>query len=451
MWVNNPRTLIVRAVMLDGLGQLLILGLILWLPSVFDWTIGGSSLAGQWGWLIFSMLLYPLLGWLFGSYTVLSWQRVSLPVLLQRLLITAAVSVMVVAIARWLINPSDAVWLVYRRVQLLWMTALTGWVLMVRLALRRGLLLPDAPCLLLLAKRDEIQTVLTAWRRIPHRQRLMPVSETELQRRLDQPEQPLLVAISSSVCSDSAANPVLDKLEICDPRVVRSMSLLKFFELLQERLPPLLMGESSLTFEDLPWAATFSVQGQLKRMADLLVSATLLLLTFPFILAAALLIWIEDRGPVFYVQQRSGWLGRPFRVLKLRTMTVQPVDAPAQWTQPGDQRITVVGGWLRRVRLDELPQLLNVLNGDMSLIGPRPERPELEHDLELFIPHYRKRHWMRPGLSGWAQVSAPYASSIDDSDLKLSYDLYYLRHFSTWLDLVILFRTIKTVLKAGGR
>ena len=132
-------------------------------------------------------------------------------------------------------------------------------------------------------------------------------------------------------------------------------------------------------------------------------------------------------------------------------MTVQPADAPAEWTQVGDQRITAVGGVLRRVRLDELPQLLNVLNGEMSLIGPRPERPELEHQLEQSIPHYRKRHWMRPGLSGWAQVCAPYASSIEDSGLKLSYDLYYLRHFSTWLDLVILFRTIKTVLKAGGR
>ena len=132
-------------------------------------------------------------------------------------------------------------------------------------------------------------------------------------------------------------------------------------------------------------------------------------------------------------------------------MTVQPADAPAEWTQVGDQRITTVGGVLRRVRLDELPQLLNVLNGEMSLIGPRPERPELEHELEVSIPHYRKRHWMRPGLSGWAQVCAPYASSIKDSDLKLSYDLYYLKHFSTWLDLVILFRTIKTVLKASGR
>ena len=193
------------------------------------------------------------------------------------------------------------------------------------------------------------------------------------------------------------------------------------------------------------------MQAQLKRAADVLLSTVLLLLTAPFVLLAALLIWFEDRGPVLYAQQRSGWLGRPFTVYKLRTMTVQPDDAPALWTQPGDQRITVVGDWLRRVRLDELPQLLNVLNGEMSLIGPRPERPELEEELEQCIPHYRKRHWMRPGLSGWAQVCAPYASSIEDSDLKLSYDLYYLRHFSTWLDLVILLRTVKTVLKAGGR
>jgi lipopolysaccharide/colanic/teichoic acid biosynthesis glycosyltransferase len=130
---------------------------------------------------------------------------------------------------------------------------------------------------------------------------------------------------------------------------------------------------------------------------------------------------------------------------------VAAADATARWTEAHDQRITRVGVWLRRLRLDELPQLLQVLSGEMSLIGPRPERPELEQQLEDRIPHYRKRHWMRPGLSGWAQVCAPYAASVEDSELKLSYDLYYLKHFSTWLDLVILLRTIKTVLKAGGR
>ena len=216
-------------------------------------------------------------------------------------------------------------------------------------------------------------------------------------------------------------------------------------------MPPAFLSKEDLAYDDLPWAATFSVQSQLKRLADLLVAAALLLITIPFVLLAALFIWLDDRGPIFYSQQRSGWLGKPFLLLKLRTMRVQSSDAPATWTALGDDRITAVGSVLRRFRIDELPQLLNVLKGEMSLIGPRPERPELEQDLERQIPHYRKRHWMRPGLSGWAQVCAPYASSVEDSDLKLSYDLYYLLHFSTWLDLVILFRTVKTVLKAAGR
>ena len=132
-------------------------------------------------------------------------------------------------------------------------------------------------------------------------------------------------------------------------------------------------------------------------------------------------------------------------------MKIDAEKEGAQWAKANDKRITSIGRILRKYRIDELPQLVNVITGELSLIGPRPERPELEKVIELEIPHYRKRHWMRPGLSGWAQVCAPYASSIEDSDLKLSYDLYYLRHFSTWLDLAILLRTVKTILKAGGR
>ena len=361
--MSDPRTLILRAVLLDAAGQLLILGLILWIPPLIGWSVGGSNLDGQGSWLLFSLLLYPFLGWLFGSYTVLRWRRLALPVLLQRLLITAVVSVMVVAVVRWLINPDDSVWLVYRSVQLLWMLALTGWALLVRLALRRGLLLPESPRLLLLAQQNEIPTVLAAWKRVPHRQRLSPVDALRLQGRLEQPEQPLLVAVSAEMRRDSNQCSLLESLEMRDPRVVRSVSVLRLFEQQQERLPPVLMGDVSFTYDDLPWASTFSVQAQLKRLADLLVAALLLLITAPFMAVAALLIWLEDRGPVFYAQQRSGWLGRPFTVLKLRTMKVQPADAPAEWTQVGDQRITAVGGVLRRVRLDELPQLLNVLNG----------------------------------------------------------------------------------------
>jgi len=138
-------------------------------------------------------------------------------------------------------------------------------------------------------------------------------------------------------------------------------------------------------------------------------------------------------------------------VLKIRTMSLNAEASGAQWAQSNDQRITPAGYWLRRTRLDELPQLINVLRGEMSLRGPRPERPDLEQILEQEIPNYKLRHWMRPGLSGCAQVNMPYASSIEDSELKLSYVLFSLRNASLWLDLLILFKTIKIVLKAAGR
>ena len=447
----NPRILIFRALLLDVLGQVLILGLILWVPPFFGMQIGGSSFEGQGGWLLFSFLIYPVSGWLFGSFTVLRWRRLTLPVLLQRLVITAVASLVVMAVALWLINPADSIWLVYRSVQIVWMLGLTGWALLVRLALRRGLLFPGSPRLFLLAQQNEIPKVLSAWQRIPHRQRLTPVDALRLQRRMDKSEHSLLVAVSLEVRRDPTQRLLLENLDIRDPRVVRTVSVLSLFEQQQERLPPALMGDISFNYDDLPWASNFSFQRQLKRMADLVVAGALLLITAPLMSLAALMIWLEDRGPVFYSQRRSGWLGREFTLFKLRTMSVQPQDSPAEWTKPGDQRITNVGSLLRKVRLDELPQLFNVLIGEMSLIGPRPERPELEQKLEKIIPHYRKRHWMLPGLSGWAQVSAPYASSIEESDLKLSYDLFYVKNFNTWLDLSIAIRTIKIILKAAGR
>jgi lipopolysaccharide/colanic/teichoic acid biosynthesis glycosyltransferase len=226
---------------------------------------------------------------------------------------------------------------------------------------------------------------------------------------------------------------------------------LEMAEQRQQRLLPDQLPEDALSVADVPWANTLSVERQLKRAADVTVALGLLLITSPLIALVALLIWLEDGGPVIYTQARTGWLGETFQLYKLRTMQQSDPTAEANWTLPGDQRITLVGWFLRRVRIDELPQLLNVLRGDMSLIGPRPERPELETELEAGIPHYRKRHWMLPGLSGWAQVSAPYAGNLEEAELKLSYDLYYLRHWSTAFDLLILLKTIKTVLKARGR
>ena len=451
MWGRDPRSLMVAAAGLDLAGQLILLlglvGVSSWLPLLLP----GQVLALPLGWTLFCLLLYPCLGWLFGSYTVLRWRRLPRLVLLQRVVLTAVVTLVVVAVVRWLTNPADSIWLLHRRVQLLWLGGLCLWSLLVRIGLRRGLVLPEPPQLLLLANDGEAEQIQWAWTRVPQRQRLQRLDVEQLEPRLQSAGERCLLTLGPSWRQRSRQEPLLDQLDDVDPRRVQVVSPAGLFERQQERLPPVLLAEGWMAYDEMPWAAPFSLQTQLKRAADLLVAASLLLFTSPLMLLAMGLIWLDDPGPVFYRQQRSGWMGDPFTVLKLRTMRVQPADAAASWTEQGDQRITRAGQVLRRLRIDELPQLLNVLSGDMSLIGPRPERPEMEQELERNIPHYRMRHWMRPGLSGWAQVCAPYASSVEDSDLKLSYDLFYLKRFSIWLDLVILFRTIKTVLKASGR
>ena len=437
-WRNPRRTLLLCAG-LDLAGLLGLLGMI----SLFR----PLPPAPQLGWLLLTVVAYLGLGWLFGTYTVLRWPQLPRLVVVRRVLLTGLATLLVVAVARWLANPPSSVWLVHRSTQLLLMLPLVGWSLLLRALIRRGLWLPSAPRWFLSGPCEEVQAVLEAWSRTPVRESPQPLP---LEAVWQQPL-PLVLAVTPTLQSDPSQRSALEQLELRDPREFSLVSALSLIEQQLERLPPHLLPEPWLSYSALPWNRLFSLERQLKRAADVLLSITLLLTCLPILLVAALLIWLEDRGPVLYKQQRSGWLGKPFEVWKLRTMEVTAPDAVPTWTEARDRRITRVGMWLRRLRLDELPQLLQVLSGEMSLIGPRPERPELEHQLEACIPHYRKRHWMRPGLSGWAQVCAPYAASVNDSELKLSYDLYYLKHFSTWLDLVILLRTIKTVLKAGGR
>ena len=410
-------------------------------------SLRALPLAGQLGWVVTTMAAYLALGWLLGTYTVLGWRRLPRWTLVQRLGLALLASLAVVALLRWLWNPPVAIWVVHRSSQLQWLLPVACWSLLVRVGLRRGALLPEEPQLLLVAPEPEATLALQAWQLTPRRlmPRWLPAEQAAAQAG------PVVLAVSPSLQQHPDRRRWLEQLEQRDPRECGLTTPLALAEQQLERLPPALLPEPWLSYGDIPWNAPFGLQRQLKRVADVLVALLLLLATLPLVLVAAALIWLEDRGPVLYLQERSGWLGQPFQVLKLRTMQVAPRHVPASWTVPGDARITRVGLWLRRLRLDELPQLINVLRGDMSLIGPRPERPELEHELEARIPHYRKRHWMRPGLSGWAQVCAPYAASVEDSELKLSYDLYYLKHFSTWLDLLILVRTIKTVLKAAGR
>jgi exopolysaccharide biosynthesis polyprenyl glycosylphosphotransferase len=180
-----------------------------------------------------------------------------------------------------------------------------------------------------------------------------------------------------------------------------------------------------------------------KRTLDLTVALVAGLAFLPVIGACALLIKLHDGGPVLFRQRRIGSRGREFTLLKLRTMRTAP--AVARWSSAHDQRVTPIGRLLRRTHLDEMPQLLNVLRGEMSVVGPRPEQPEFVARLEQALPHYSRRHLIKPGLTGWAQVRCGYASSDAESGWKLCHDLYYLKHQSIWFDLAILVETVRTL------
>ncbi len=189
---------------------------------------------------------------------------------------------------------------------------------------------------------------------------------------------------------------------------------------------------------------------RLKRASDIALSAFGLLLASPLILIGALAVWLGDHGPIFFFQTRIGKNHLPFRLVKLRTMRVEPTDGDL-YTQPSDPRITRVGHFLRSSRLDELPQLWNVLRGDMSLIGPRAEWDRLVANYEREIPCYNFRHLVKPGITGWAQVNYPYGANMEDTLRKLEYDLYYIRHFSFMLDASIVLKTIHIMLFGKGR
>ena len=188
-----------------------------------------------------------------------------------------------------------------------------------------------------------------------------------------------------------------------------------------------------------------------RRALDILLSLVLLIVTAPLMVLAAIFIKLDSSGPVFYQQKRIGLFNRPFMILKFRSMRVDAEAAGSpRWATLGDPRVTRIGSFLRLVRIDELPQLFNVLRGEMSLIGPRPERPEFVEQLASVISHYNDRNFVKPGITGWAQINFPYGASIEDAKMKLSYDLYYLKHRNLFLDFVILASTIRVVLFQEG-
>lgn len=226
-------------------------------------------------------------------------------------------------------------------------------------------------------------------------------------------------------------------------------NLTTFYERLKGEVPLESMKASWLIY------GTGFTQGQIrawaKRLFDIFSAGILLLLLWPIMLLAAFFIKMEDRGPIFFQQERVGLFGKTFYCMKFRSMrTDAEKDGVARWATTNDTRITRVGNFIRKTRIDELPQLINVLRGEMSMVGPRPERPTFVDMLEKDIPFYAIRHSVKPGVTGWAQVRYSYGASIEDAKRKLQFDLYYVKNNSVFLDFFILFETVRVVLFGEG-
>ncbi len=188
----------------------------------------------------------------------------------------------------------------------------------------------------------------------------------------------------------------------------------------------------------------------IKRIFDITASVLLLCFTLPIIALFALLVKLDSKGPAFFRQQRVGLYGQPFWLVKLRSMRTDAEKNGAKWAQKDDPRVTRIGRFIRKVRIDELPQTWCVLLGHMSFVGPRPEVPQFVDDLQEEIPFYGERHMVKPGITGWAQINYPYGASIEDSRKKLEYDLYYAKNYTPFLDLVILLQTVRVILWPEG-
>lgn len=242
--------------------------------------------------------------------------------------------------------------------------------------------------------------------------------------------------------------PIRELLE-CRFSGIDVIDLLGFFERETGKIKVDLMNPAWLIFSE-----GFSIkpsQRVASRILDLVIAALLAVLSLPVVVLVAAAIFLEDGAPVLYRQKRVGYGGKTFELYKFRSMVKDAEsDGRPKWAGRDDPRVTKVGRFIRKTRLDELPQLFNVIRGDMSLVGPRPERPEFVEDLSRKIPYYHERHSVKPGVTGWAQLCYPYGSSDDDAMEKLQYDLYYVKHKSVVFDLMVILQTVEVVLWGKG-
>ena len=230
---------------------------------------------------------------------------------------------------------------------------------------------------------------------------------------------------------------------------VPTYTLELFHQIYWRKIPLYRLNQIWLFQEGFP-IARMPVYERLKRLSDVILASLGLILASPVLAVTAAVVWLEDRGPVLFRQSRVGRNGTPFQIVKFRTMAVNS-DQGDRYTRPGDPRITKVGKFLRTTRIDEIPQLWNVIRGEMSMIGPRAEWDKLVTDYEREIPCYFFRHLVKPGVTGWAQVNYPYGANLEDTRRKLEYDLFYIRHYSFRLDAAIVLKTIHIMLFGKGR
>lgn len=245
------------------------------------------------------------------------------------------------------------------------------------------------------------------------------------------------------------ALPLQDLLRVKTTGVVVS-DISSFLERETGRIDLGSVNPSWLIFSD-GFASGRMLSSGAKRAFDIVISLALLLLTLPLVLVIAFAIKLESKGPALYRQRRVGLYNQPFEIVKLRSMRQDAeIAGQALWAAERDPRVTRIGRLIRRLRIDELPQTWAVLKGEMSFVGPRPERPQFVADLEQQLPFYAERHMVKPGITGWAQINYPYGASVEDARHKLEYDLYYAKNYSPFLDLLILLQTLRVVLWPAG-
>ena len=254
------------------------------------------------------------------------------------------------------------------------------------------------------------------------------------------------------VCEDQdLPEDVVEKLLSARLHGLRIYNLTDFYEEVWEKVPVFFLSRSWLLLSQGFGLLHNRLGLRFKSVCDFLGALILLPIAVPLIAIAGFFILVESGWPIIFAQTRTGKNGQPFTLYKLRTMRKDAEARGAQWAQKNDDRVLWIGKYLRKFRVDELPQLWNVLKGEMSFIGPRPERPEFNSMLEGEIPHYSLRHSVRPGITGWAQVLYDYGASVEDAQRKLEYELYYIKNYSIFLDLKIVLKTMRKMLVGAGR